>query len=395
MLVCWHHIAFSGRTVLRIALFLVAALALLLDCGQSASIAGTAVPTQREWMVGLVDGMGWSFGLPDQPEDTDYLAILEGGRRFRIEAELRKQPTDMVSVKQYTSFGPFSGEGWVSGIASPTVAHLRFLLPLSGSYRLSAALRLAGHEIRIGEQSFRADGENAFVRVPLGEAELPAGELEFTVHIPPNGAIDYIELEAPSLLSVRPLSGWEPDRPLSRDDLAVTAARLLDLEPLLPPSGVIARVEAESAAELKGAAITDIRHLGQPSGGRWIRAGAGGGRVRLFFTPPAASVYRLLLRGEASSPLTATLNEDRALAGEFPSYLQSRPMGTFFLEARENILDLRLPPRGGIDSLVLEGRRSEGADYRRLVGLPAGEEPPSLAEMDALLALLAGIGSSR
>lgn len=367
----------------------------LVGYGTSPAAEERSIPTQRDWMISLVDAMGLSFGLPDEPEDDDYRRILEGERHYRIEAERAKQPTDMVSVKEYTTFGSFSGEGWVSGIATPTVAHLRFLLPLSGSYRISAALRLAGHELRIGEHSFSANGENRFVEVSLGEVELTAGEHEVTIHLPPNGAVDYIELDAPSLLPITPISGWEPDLPLSRDDLAVTAARLMNLEPLLPASGEAVTVEAETAAEFEGAAVTDIRHLGQPSGGRWIRAGAGPAHIRLSFTPPAPGVYGLLLRGAAGSPLTATLNGTLPLAETFPTYLQTLPMGTFYLEARENMLELRLPPRGGVDSLVLEGRRSAGSDYRRLVGLTAEENPPSFKELDSLLALLAAIGPLR
>lgn len=380
---------------MRSICFLTTIMMVLVGYGISSAAEERIIPTQRDWMISLVDAMGLSFGLPDEPEDDDYGRILEGERHYRIEAERAKQPTDMVSVKNYSTFGNFSGEGWVSGIATPTVAHLRFLLPLSGSYRISAALRLAGHELRIGEQSFSADGENRFVEVSLGEVELTAGEHEVTIHLPPNGAVDYIELDAPPLLPITPISGWKPDLPLSRDDLAVTAARLMNLEPLLPASGEAMTVEAETAAEYEGAAATDIRHLGQPSGGRWIRAGAGPAHIRLSFTPPAQGVYGLLLRGAAGSPLTATLNGTLPLAETFPTYLQTLPMGTFYLEARENILELRLPPRGGVDSLVLEGRRSAGSDYRRLVGLTAEESPPSLAELDSLLALLAAIGPLR
>ena len=40
--------------------------------------------TQRDLMLGLVEGLGWSFGLPEEPEDRDYLRILNGERKLRI-----------------------------------------------------------------------------------------------------------------------------------------------------------------------------------------------------------------------------------------------------------------------------------------------------------------------
>ncbi len=47
----------------------------------------TAELTQRDWMVTLIDSTGWSYGLPDEPQDADYINILNGGREFRFEAE--------------------------------------------------------------------------------------------------------------------------------------------------------------------------------------------------------------------------------------------------------------------------------------------------------------------
>lgn len=367
-------------------------LATLLILGGNALAADL---TQREWMVNLVDGLGWSFGLPDEPQDADYQNILAGNRRLRIEAEAHKQPTDMVSVKRYRSFGPFSGDGWVSGTAMPTSAHLRFLLPLDGTYRLSASLRLAGHTISVGDTTFRGDGDHRFTEVYLGELGLTAGEHEVVVEIPPNGAIDYLELTAPPLPPLAPREGWAPERPLSRDDLAVTTARSLGLETLLPPQDVNVLVETESAADLGGAQRTDIRHLGKPSGGSWVRAGTAPARVVIPFSAPAAGVYSLHLRGAAGSRLQTTLDGHLPLAGDFPSYLQEVPLGTVYLAEGPHTLQVDLPPRGGADSLTLAAHRSSVEDYRRLVGLPMGTAPPSLEEMNSLLALLAAIGVPR
>lgn len=381
---------------MRFATCILAFLLLLAGSGELLAGGETPVPTQRDWLVNLVDGMGWSFGLPDQPQDADYLRIMGGERLLRVEAEASKLPTDAVSVKEYTTFGAFSGEGWVSGIATPTTAHLRFLLPWSGTYQLSTSLRLPGHRIAIDGLTFTADGQEQFTRVALGEVELAAGEHEAVIALPANGAIDYLELQAPPLAPIRPLAGWQAEQPLSLDDMAVTTARVLGLEALLPPAGEVTLVEAESAGDQEGAEITDIRHLGEPSGGGWVRAGASGAVLRLSFAPASSAAYHLSLRGAAGQPVPGVINDRDHFTAHFPPYLQDSAIGTFFLETGENAITLQLPPRAGIDSLSLERRRSEGADYRRLIGLPAGTPaPPTEADIDLLLSLLAAIGASR
>lgn len=381
---------------MRFAACFLALLLLLAGGGELLAAGEAPVPTQRDWMVNLADAMGWSFGLPDQPQDDDYLRIMDGDRILRVEAETSMEPTDVVSVKAYTTFGAFSGEGWVSGIATPTTAHLRFLLPWSGAYRLTAVLRLPGHRLSIDGRAFTADGREQFTPVELGELELPAGEHEAVVQLPANGSIDYLELQAPPLPPIRPLAGWQPEQPLSLDDMAVTAARVLGLEPLLPPAGEATLVEAETAGAFGGTEVTDIRHLGEPSGGGWVRAGAAGATIRLDFTPASAGAYLLSLRGAAGQPVPGALNDRSHFTVHFPPYLQNAAIGTHYLETGENTISLQLPPRAGIDSLTLEKRRSGGADYRRLIGLPADTTaPPTEDGIDQLLSLLAAIGASR
>jgi len=369
---------------------------LLAAAAPRAAGADPTAPTQRDWMINLVDGMGWSFGLPDQPQDADYQRILDGERLLRIEAETAKQPTDVVSVKEYTTFGPFSGPGWVSGIATPTSANLRFLLPWGGTYEVTAGLRLAGHRISIDGTTFTADGEETFTTVRLGAIELAAGEHEALAELPANGSIDFIELSAAPLPPIRPLAGWQPDRPLSLDDMAVTAIRALGLEPLLPVSAEITRFEAETSGHPEAGEVTDVRHLGEPSGGRWVRAGAGGSELRVDFTTDATAAFLLSLRGAAGPPVEGALDDRQRFIVAFPPYLETVDIGTYFLEQGAHSLSLRLPPRAGIDLLLLQRRESAGSDYRRLVGLPpSNAQPPSPEQIDQLLSLLAAIGPVR
>jgi len=367
----------------------------ILLTGPALAANETGLPTQRQWMVNLVTAMGWSFGLSDTPEDSDYLNILSGRRQMRIEGEKTFQSTDAVSVKRFQTFGDYSSEGWLSGLATSTTANLRFLLPLSGTYRLSVAVRRPGHQVSIAGQTFTADGGQEFTRIELGKIQLSAGELETRIQLPPDGGFDYLELQAPDLAAIAPLAGWELDRPVTLDILAVTAVQVLGLAPLLPPLPEHMTIEAETSRNVVGAQVTDIRHLGEPSGGSWLRAGTIPATVQLDFTPPAPGVYALSIRTASETPITAMLNNRQLLEAPPAAALKDHALGSVFLERGKNTLTLTLAPRGGLDTLQISGQRSEGTDYRRLVGLPTSGTHPTPAQVDRLLALLVTVGAPR
>lgn len=346
-------------------------------------------PTQGEWMRNLVDALGLSFGLPAVPTDQDYLNILGGNRHLRFEAEDVHQPTDMVSVNKFLNFGPYSGKGWVNGISLPTEAHLRFLLPLAGRYRLSTSVRLAGHQFRIDNVTLvNTESGDKFHTVHLGVLDLPAGETEVVVSLPPNGSIDYLELDAEPFPVIAPLTGWQPESPLTSEALAVTVNKALALEALLPPTGSTLTVEAENAGHSSGATVTDIRHLGAPSNGQWLRAGNAPTTVTVEFTPSDAGVYEIVARGLAEGPVLTVIDGAMRHPCRFLPYLSECTIGSFDLKAAPVLIEFQLPARAGIDAIFLHGRSSRGDDYRRLVGLNA-MAPSDPAIMNRLLSLVA------
>ncbi|NIQ96723.1 MAG: hypothetical protein GWN87_22930, partial [Desulfuromonadales bacterium] len=293
--------------------------------------ARAAALTQGQWMIEMVNAFGWTFGLPDEPQSKDYLRILSGDRDFRIEAEEAKSPDDVVSVKKIESYGPFSGEGWVSGISRPTDLHMNYVLPLSGDYLVATAVRRPGHLLRLDGETFRVDGESDFTEVLLGEHPLTAGPLAIEVQLPPSGGIDYVHLFAPPLPNIRPQNGWRTDAPLTLADTAVTAVRALDLEHLLPPVGERLAVEAETVRVGARPAPVSVSHLGQPSGGFWLRNGSRPGTVRLRFDVDEAGVYTLVPRAAAKGQVVFILNDRDRLTASFPVYLEEREIGTVFL----------------------------------------------------------------
>lgn len=357
------------------------------------SAAEDAPLLQRDWMVGLVEALGWSFGLPDEPDDDDYLRILSGKRVFRYEAEALCHPDDMVSVKKYRAYGYCSGEGWLSGISRPTTAHLQILVPLPGTFEVTIRLRRPGHRIQIGEKFFPADAGEMFENVKLGEVTLTAGFHDVTLLLPPDGAVDYLEFTASQLRPVEPPAGWQPDEPLRLSDLAVTASQLLGLEPWLLPNGKITVLQAEEAKLSSGATKTSIRHLGEPDGGAWVRAGNLAGRLSLVLEVEPG-VYRLIARGMGERPLWADIPGKLQRDVQFKPYLVDVELGFLHLEERQR-LTIELPPRSGLDHVRLEAYRDAPDDFLRLTGIAPHDGPVSVVQLDALLALLASLAEPR
>lgn len=353
------------------------------------------VPTQRDWLQNMVDGLGWGFGLPDEPQDEDYLAILKGARTLRIEAEKAVPDGEPVSIKNLHSFGPFSGEGWVSGISTPVKSRLSFLLPVSGRYQLRAALRVPGHRLTIGETEFDADGGDHFTEVELGEVNLTAGPQEMTLALPPDGGIDYIDLRASGLLAIEPLGGWDLDKPLTASVLATTTIQLLNLLEDLPPQGEEVRIEAEKASLPPTADKTRTRYLGAPSGQAWVRAGAAGSSIELTFTPPAAGVYRLSLRALAEQSIKTVLDENYIQVWEFPPYLATRTGQTLYLSNQPHRFRVSLPARAGLDTLILTPLASSNEDFLNLSGLRSLGETIHFSDLDRLIPLLALLAEKR
>lgn len=343
---------------------------------------------QRDLMFNLVDTLNYSFGLPDSPEDSDYINLLAGLRSYRFEAETCRNPDDLVAINNFASFGEFSGTGWVSAVSAPTKMRMEFLLPQSGTYRLYASVRLPGHTLMLEGQIWQIDENNPkFERIELGEIRLNAGKKELTIAMPANGSIDYVELIAPPLPAITPLPEWEPSTPLTYADLAVTTIRALSLQNLLPMQSERILFEAEESPQGKPY-LTDQRHLGEPHGGSWLRIGASRGKVTIPFRIEAAAVYTLDLTAEGASPLSGTVDNREAWQGEFPPYLKENTIGTWFLPAGQHELNINLPPRGGVDLLALQKRRSSPEDYRILAGLPSGENVRA-DDVNRLLILLA------
>ncbi len=348
--------------------------------------------TQREWMAQLTDSLGWAFGLPDEPEDEDYLQLFAGERVVRLEAETDHLSSDLVAVKRYTNFGEYSGEGWVSGLIKPTKLHLRFLLRHKGRYKLAVASRMPGLKIQLAGQEYSVDGQENITRKELGEVDLTAGQIEIVVILPPQGGIDYIELIAPSLPRISPLGGWQPDQPITVSELALTAAQALNLQAYLPLVDKVKVFEAETVVTSQdGVYSSRDRHLGTPSGNAWLRSGNQHVKIAMPVRVTTAGCYQFTLRGSSDEAVSIELEGLLSDEINFGHALKTVELGYYCLPKQTLELKIDLPQWAGIDMFGLARQESSAANIVRLLGLPVEPVSPDRELVNELLELISSL----
>lgn len=373
------------RKITNIILYLI--LAMPVSAGQGFDL------TQRDLMLGLVEGLGWSFGLPDVPEDSDYLRILDGQRKHRIEIETSYEPDTRVIIEEIFSFGNFSGQGWVRVPNRPTDIPVHFNLPISGEYKVKARLFREGHILRIGEIQFAADGGDRLTDVELGSVFLQAGMQEINLTVPARGGIDFIEIEAIPAPAISPEGGWNLDASLTFNDMAITTVQLLGLHSTLPNAGEDLVFEAEDFPLPKNSRLSTNHHLGAPSQGEWVSVGADPVTMEIGVDVPSTGVYDLSVRCVGKAEITGMANTQPFLISPDRRFAEKQAGGVV-LEKGQTPLTFQIPPHCGIDQVILTPRASSQEDYSRLTGLPLSGKP-SPTEFNSFLKLLAAFGVTR
>jgi hypothetical protein len=251
------------------------------------------------------------------------------------------------------------------------------------------AARRPGHTVKAGGQSFTADGgDQQFSRVEVGEVPLTAGPQEIIVTLPPGGSLDYLELIAPNLPSIVPDGGWQPEAPLTWDALAITAVQALHLEKSLPLTNRVLSIEAETLTETGGSRVVEDAHLGQPSGGRWLRTMAQPATVVVPLAIDQGGFYDIepTLLG---ARIDLLLNGHQPLPIEGKPYLDTAVLPPLFLNKGANRLEVSLPPGGGFDRIVVKARQSDLVALATTLGLTVTGDAPTSADLDNLTARLA------
>ena len=352
------------------------------------------VLSQRDWMQGLVDALGFSYGLPEEPKDADFIKVLSGDRSFRLEVESMVGETEPVSTKTFSIFGSFSGDGWVSGVTRPVVAKIPFLLPRSGTYRLAVSVRNSPHHIVIGDETFTANGGDEFTLVDLGNVYLEAGELNLELGLPAGGAIDYIDVVGENLPSIEPSRGWQPDERLTREIMATTIVQALGLTDALPLALVDKEVfELEViGTKLEGLQPVAISYFGRPSGGKWLRGSAANGKVQTTLLADEEGYYRVGFRGLGAG-ITFLIDGRYQFERDCKPFLSDIDLGVFSVSAAGLLLDVALPPRGGADMVQVELLDSSPAVFTTLAGLRLLEDPVSAELVNRMFTLVSAVGS--
>lgn len=347
--------------------------------------------TQREWMEQLVASLGWEYGLPDKPQDADYIRLLSGERNLRIEAETDHRETDRVAVKHYTNYGEYSGSGWISGTRKPTKIHFDILLRHSGRYQLAVAARMPGVTIELAGRELVTVGDDFFARHELGSLVLAAGQAQIVVTLPPNAGIDYLELSAPAMTKISPLAGWQPAEPIQKADLALTCLQVLDLITVLPPTKHKLQIELEMAPKTAGVSISSARHLGVPSSYSWLRTGNQPALVEMPVTVPEAACYQLSMRGSSDQPTGIQFGNYFSKEIRFGHALSSQELGSYCLPRGTLNLELELPAWAGADLFELRKYDTSAASLALLLGLSSEQQLLDQQVINELLELVSGM----
>lgn len=350
--------------------------------------------TQKEFALMVVSGFGWSDGLPKEAADRDYLVVFAGKRTFRYEAEdVYDVKGDNVVQRNYPLFGQFSGNGWLMGISSETTAKFKVFVPLAGEYRLKAVIKGSNFVWRISDAVLRGSNPAAnFSEVDLGMVRLQPGVVQISATIPPEGGIDAFLLVASDLVPVQPVEGWRFKDQLTALQMAQIGVALMDAYDQLPPNPKgkqnIAAVNAVRSAEV---AATTAGFLGTFKAKAWLRAGIQGAELRIPIHIPELGYYEL--EGQVMGEhLSGDVNGTTFSVTGKP-FLDRVRLGMFRLDEGENILNLKLPPMGGIDTLEVAGKSLTPQDVMRVAGV--GGSPDRLVTPEEAQSYITSIRGKR
>lgn len=357
----------------RLCSIILAALAIILLAHgrlRAESNSSSAV-TQGEFAAALVRELGWQAGLPAEPKPADYLAVLSGNRTFRFEAEeVYNAEGDSVTVRNFPLHGPFTGTGWLSGTAEPTLVRFTVFIPRGGDYLLTVVSRGDGQRWKAGERELSVSTGASLRETEAGTVSLKGGSQEITVLLPPEGGVDSFTLTASGdHPAIEPLDGWRVDAPLTWSGYAETIAAALDLEKGFAPS--VAGPQIAGFHSIKplpaSVVVTSAGYLGRHVAPMWVRAGAEGASLELPLTVPATGVYSVRVR-LLGARITTDLDGKR-VAWEGKPYLEWYDLGASRLAKGPHTLRVQLPPLGGADAVELTARASSPSDYLAAVGL--------------------------
>lgn len=375
MIASWRIISLKSFFSL---VLLVVAMVLVVRGELLAESAPADIVTQGEFAATLVKELGWQEGLPPEPKTADYLTVLSGKRTFRFEAEdVYDVQGDSVAFRNYPLHGPFSGTGWLSGIAAPTTVHFTVFIPRGGEYLLRVVSRGDGQRWLAGGKEFTVSTGGSLREAEAGTVLLKGGRQVISVLLPPEGGVDAFTLVASGdHPAIEPLDGWHADAPLTWSDYAEAVAAALNLEKgFAVAPGTKPQILAFGNVKTLPSSVdlTSVDYLGTHVAPTWVRAGADGAPLELPLDVAATGVYGVRVR-LLGGKLMTDFNGNR-IQWDGKPYLNWYDLGIARLTKGTHTLKIQLPPRGGADVVELTARSSSPADYLAAIGL--GNKKPT------------------
>lgn len=362
---------------MHIKSFIVAAATMLLFSATGWGADTPAGFTQKDFAQLIFKQFSWSAGLPAEPSDRDYLMILGGKRTFRFEAEnAYNEKTDMVTMREYAVFGPFTGKGWISGVAETTSANFTVLLPMDGEYVVKTVMRGNGLVWRINDRDYRVDANSAdFREVEVAKVQLKAGVLVIPVTIPPEGAIDSFSFTAGDLPPIQPLIGWRFKEQLTAGRMAEIFLTMTSLYSQMPDSqdnSPVSLPVSEVAQIPATAAKTSVEYLGRFTSRQWVRADFRGATLQIPVKMADTGFYTVTANA-LGEKIRGSINQNPFEVKGKP-YLDRINLGHYRLESGDNSITIDLPPMGGIDVLEFRKKSASPDDFLKLAGIKGPAE---------------------
>jgi hypothetical protein len=237
-------------------------------------------------------------------------ALTDQNLYRRIEGENFQEASPSLERDDTSDFGLPSNRQWMRAGEKPGRLKYRLKIPVDREYTLRA-------RVRGGRQFWTIDRRGGFMVSPaprlewieVGDINLPAGEHELTVSVPPGGGVDVFELVTGNAPAIAPADGFHPFSPLTFGVKAETIIKALNLEDQLPiASDFYLIIEAERFDRARGKyRVQKSDHPGRSSDQKWLSAD---GMVvsHYRFEVPRRGLYSILARGFGPGKETWTID---------------------------------------------------------------------------------------
>ena len=342
---------------------------------------GMAV-TQAEWAVYMAQGLGLDWNLPPNAKSNHYLARLDWTNSIEFGAG---QMMD-GSTAETNADGSISADA-----GAPTEALYEMATLRPGDYGFRVKMGGGGALLKVADQAFEMYQPDSAPRwVDLNRVPLDPGDHQMSLMVLDGARVESLAVSPPCMVPVEPVGGWDPLKPLTFDELAVTVARALDLEKHLPELGEPMTIRGEDFQRTLVYPYEDNIPTGEDEP-YWLSSGGSIVTAVARFKVPEAGVYSIETRYLSDRPLR--WNMDSCLrvvtCPVSPNQTERRRSMALELDAGEHELEVTLPPRAKLDRIEIQRREASSDEYMRVVsdeGFKLGDGEEEVKRRDAMRA---------